>query len=223
MKLPQTIDDHIAARRRDIADCRALRGAATLRQLEGDKNAPNEIDALEREIAEHERAIARLEDAKNAAAAQQTEEGLEDRRQAVKAAAATVTRLDAEIDNVAEQMLEHLEALAPLVAQIDAAFGERRNAMWSGFRSGVGSAQAMRRFDGIDNMHTESSVAAALQSALFNTGLGRGRLTMQHVHIGRGVAYTLEDMRTRLAKVRDKVRGALEVSRAAIDPQELAQ
>lgn len=220
MKVPTTIDEKLAVLRRDIAECRSLRGDAALREINGDSAASKEIDALEAEIAEYERAIARLEDAKISQAAQITDEGLATRRKAVKAAEAAVAKFDAEIDTVAAKMLEHLEALAPLAAQIEAAFGDRRNAMWAGLRSGVGSADAMRRFDGVDRHHTETSVTAMLQNALYNSGLGRGRLTLSHCHIDRGVAYTLQDMRAAVAKVREKVRGAFDVARGAIDPKE---
>jgi hypothetical protein len=210
------LESQLATAHADLKSAHVAHAKACLKlaQDPASGDAKLEVEKLEEEIQIHERTIARLEAAKLARTAGETEEAKAARRAAVRKAMKDVARLETEIRTVTEKIALQLESIAPLSAQLQAAIDERGRTVSSALRTGFGRAKDLPKNT---ELYTAFAAEQAIKSALIDSGLTH-RLLADSITVRHPEHRTsLEQMREGSAKQLDYIADALNRSLAAVD------
>jgi hypothetical protein len=156
-------------------------GGADAEGLEGElEQAQQELDSNERTARNY--AIAQAGAAKMDSAAGRAQLAADHRKRLTR-----IDKLGTELEGLAEQLVEHAEAFAPLLAKFAATSGERQELARAVLRdaddtrlSGVGAWNHYRRLSG---WAESSPVCVALVAALWRSGLGRVGPNLEGVNI----------------------------------------
>lgn len=160
----------LAKAQADLADAKQAHAQAAFRHAQGDDPAAlAEVEALEREVDQHAKTVARLQAAMTVAshvdsqAEREAAEALELQR------LADVETLAREIESTSTQVVSVLDQLSPLLAQLDNLCAKRSGIAWSVLRNRLSD----KRLEGMQNRMGQAQPASVVLSGIKASGLGR--------------------------------------------------
>ncbi|QDF96784.1 hypothetical protein CJ010_09710 [Azoarcus sp. DD4] len=171
-----SIDNQILTRIQDQKGARiAYREACLLlAQRPEDSDLQHAVAELEAEIAEHARAIERLEAAKLAQSASSKQEAEAARINAAREAAKVVTATTLRIHSTLERLVETFEmTIGPALAELDSLQRERTSQAWAAASGALGRESANRSASTVDRLAGDAHVRAALLAAIVRAGIGQ--------------------------------------------------
>lgn len=171
-----SIDNQLLARLADLKGARQEHRQACLLLAQDTENDDRKhaVDVLEREIAEHELAIARLEAAKIAQAETKKEEISAQRLADARATAQAVRTTDEHIQTVLTRIVDLFETrIASSLAELDSLCQERTTKARAAAAAVLDRKNLVQESGALNQLTSTSALGAALIAAINRSGLGR--------------------------------------------------
>jgi hypothetical protein len=176
----ETIERHIAAFNSDLQEARREHADLALRLHDGrgtgESGLHAQLDALEAEMAEHERKIKRMEAAKTEALRCDTGEARQAETKRLRDELARIDQRYDRLGELADAVHASFEALAPILAEYEALAADNQAGGYTILKACYEkSSQALAQHDALfDALRLNSgAVAGALADAAYASGLGR--------------------------------------------------
>lgn len=178
MPTENVVQDQIQKFASNIASARKDYDALALKLAEnpGDLTISQELDGIEKEVAEYKKSIARLEAAAAEAVRRNSKTARRTRLELLKAQRARLAKVNTDTEEIAAKLNESLVAIGVLLAQLQRAIEDRSadaRAIIAGTRGDNSLARsAQDTASGLVNFST-GEVVEALARVIADTGLGR--------------------------------------------------
>jgi hypothetical protein len=181
VKKAHTITDQLAAIDQQIADVQARYNSLSVKLVENpsDSQLLREMEALEQEKAEHQRARGRLEVAAREKARRDSKEGKQANLARLKRERADVEMNVKRQGDLLRQVAALISKMTPLVAELEALGNDAASSGFAIFRA-CAPDRAIQRYEMIMPALRSNTggVRCAVADALYATGLGRAGLQL---------------------------------------------
>jgi hypothetical protein len=184
MKRTATIDQRISAINEDMHDAQRAHAAIALTLVEdpGNEKAQAQLEALEVEIAEHQRQVKRLEGAKEQAALRDSAEHKKAELVLLKQEHASLGQGLTRLHELAAALVGLFESVGPLLADYQKVADDNNSRAWRITKGACGTNEQLadRSFD--EHFKRKTRGAGAVPSvinAVWASGLGRTGLLLQ--------------------------------------------